>query len=229
MRAGAAFQGTSGGARKKSANVNGGNGNGSALASGGSGGTGLSAWGRDASMEGSCGIGGWGSAGGACAAGAVKRKRADSPPTKDKEREVDRNRINKRDMWSYACMSQVSMDDLERQALLEQHEQHQQVANPWEWTRKLIVRPTGAPSPASSASLPLRPWLHVFIPSRRRTACPLPCPASLHARRRASKTCAAGRARAKRRPGGCLQQCGRAPRWAIGGRGPRGGAREQRA
>ena len=158
----------------------------------------------------------------ACAAGAVKRKRPDSPPTKDKEREVDRNRINKRDMWSYACMAQVSMDDLERQALLEQHEQ---VANPWEWTRKLIVRPTGAPSPASSESRPLGLWLHVFIRSRH-PAPPALCPAlpvcmrSGERARRAQPVGGKG-ARASGRPGGCLHQCGRALWWAIGGCGRR--------
>ena len=45
------------------------------------------------------------------------QKRADSPPTKEKEREVDRNRINKRDMWTYARMTQVSKEELEREAI----------------------------------------------------------------------------------------------------------------
>lgn len=120
-----------GGLKKKAVSGRNGHGSASGHASHSSGGAA-----GNTALEGNWGKGG----GGACSTGAVKRKRADSPPTKEKEREVDRNRINKRDMWSYACMSQVSIEDLERQALLEQ----EQVSNPWEWTRKLIVRPTGA-------------------------------------------------------------------------------------
>jgi hypothetical protein len=118
------FDGLSGGATKKV----GGPSNGMPHPANGAAAGGAGVWGR---------FGGGGGGGG----GGVKRKRAESPPTKDKEREVDRNRINKRDMWSYACMSHVSKEELERQALLDE----QQPANPWEWTRKLIVRPTGLP------------------------------------------------------------------------------------
>jgi hypothetical protein len=69
----------------------------------------------------------------------LKRKRADSPPTKEKDREVDKNRINKRDMWSYACMSQLSKEDQEKEMILEEETK----VNQWEWTRKLICKPNG--------------------------------------------------------------------------------------
>jgi hypothetical protein len=70
---------------------------------------------------------------------AVKRKRADSPPTREKDREVDKNRINKRDMWSYARMSEKSKEELEK----EREREEETRVNEWEWTRKLICRPNG--------------------------------------------------------------------------------------
>eukprot|EP00960_Hanusia_phi_P004044 118695-Hanusia_phi.AAC.3 len=87
---------------------------------------------------------------------AMKRRRPESP-TKDKvaflafspsssiyrpEREIDKNRINKRDMWTYACMQQAPATKEEKEAQ-EKEENLLDVKNPWDWTRKLIIKSSG--------------------------------------------------------------------------------------
>mmetsp|Transcript_15915 Transcript_15915/g.53246 ORF Transcript_15915/g.53246 Transcript_15915/m.53246 type:complete len:578 (-) Transcript_15915:224-1957(-) len=72
---------------------------------------------------------------------AIKRRRPESP-TREKEREIDKNRINKRDMWTYACMQQAPATKEEKEAQ-EKEENILDVKNPWDWTRKLIIKSSG--------------------------------------------------------------------------------------
>lgn len=70
-----------------------------------------------------------------------KKLRAASPP-KDKERDIDRNRIPAKDMWDYACMQDGNTVKEEEMAW-ERQVGAQAAKNPWDWTRKMIVKPSG--------------------------------------------------------------------------------------